>query len=59
MDADAHRALTHLPKDEARRPGRAPANSPSDVTEATVSVVVELATLVTVYEAGQRNACAV
>ena len=38
MDADANRVPTHLPKDEAGRPGRAPANSQPDVSEATVSV---------------------
>ena len=57
MDADASRTLAHLPIDEAGRPGRAPVNSQPDVTEAAVSVVVELATSVTVYEDGQRNAC--
>ena len=41
-DADANRAPAHLPKDEAGTPGRAPAKYPSDVTEATVSVAVEL-----------------
>ena len=31
-------ALVDLPKDEAGKPGRAPANFQPDVTEATVSV---------------------
>ena len=38
MDADASRALTYLPKDEAGKPGRAPENFRADVSEATVSV---------------------
>ena len=42
MDACQNETLARLPKDEAGRPGRAPANYPSDVTEATVSVAVEL-----------------
>ena len=44
MGTDTNRAPTHLPKDEARRPKRAPVNFPPDLTEATVSVVIELAT---------------
>ena len=56
-DADANRAPVHLPKDEAGRPGRAPVNYPSDVTEATVSVAGKLGTPITVSEAGQGNAC--
>ena len=57
MDADASRTPTHLPKTEAGRAGRAPVNFQPDVTEATVSVVVEQTMPVTVYEDGQRNAC--
>ncbi len=57
MDADVSHTQAHLPKDEAGKHERAPVNFQPDVTEATVSVVVELATPVTVYEAGQRHAC--
>ena len=46
-----------MPKDEAGRFGRAPEKFQPDVSEATVSVVVELATSVIVSEAGERNAC--
>ena len=56
MDADASRTLTHLPKTEAGKPERALVNFQPDLTEATLPVAVELATPVTVYEAGQRNA---
>jgi len=38
VDADANRAPTHLPKNEAGRPGRAPENFQPGVSEATVSV---------------------
>ena len=59
MDADANRVLTHLPKDEAGRPGRAPENSLPDVSEATASVTENLTMPITAYEAGERNACTV
>ena len=49
--------LSHLPKDETGRPGRAPANVQPDVTEATVSVAGKLRTPNTFSEAGQRNVC--
>ena len=50
-------ALAHLPKAEAGRPERAPANFQPDVTEATVSMAEKLTTPITVSEAGQGNAC--
>ena len=49
--------LAELPKAEAGKPGRAPANFQPDVTEATVSVAGKLSTPITVSEAGQGNAC--
>ena len=49
-------ALVDLPKDEARTPGRAPANFQPDVSEATVSMAEKLTTPITVSEASQRNA---
>ena len=45
-----------MPKTEAGKPERALVNFQPDVTEAILSVALELATPVTVYEAGQRNA---
>ena len=57
MDADANRAPTHLPKDEAGRPGRAPENFRPGVSEAAVSVPDELTMPNTVSEAGKRSAC--
>ena len=50
-------ALVDLPKDEAGKPDRAPANSPPDVTEAAVSMAEKLTTPITVSEAGQGKAC--
>ena len=55
-DSDADWTLGHLPKDEAGRPRRVPANYPPDVTEATVSVVGKMTLPITVFGAGQRNA---
>ena len=52
-------ALVDLPKDEAGKPGRAPANFQPDVTEAAVSMAERLTTPITVSEAGQRNTCEV
>ena len=57
MDADAHRAPTHLPKTEVGKPERAAVNSPPDVTEATASAAENMTIPITVSEAGQRNAC--
>ena len=48
-------ALVDLPKDEAGRPERAPANFHPDVIKATVSTSGKLSTSITVSEAGQRN----
>jgi hypothetical protein len=59
VDADANRAPTHLPKTGAGKPGRAPVNFQPGVTEATASVADNLTMLITVSEAGQRDACAV
>ena len=42
---------------EVEKPGRAPENSPPDVTEVAVSMAEMLTTPITVFEAGQRNAC--
>jgi hypothetical protein len=56
-DADAKETPAQLPKDEAGKPERAPANLSPDVSEATASVVGKLTTPITVSEAGQRNAC--
>ena len=56
-EADKGEVLVDLPKDEAGKPGRAPANFQPDVTEATVSVAGKSTTPITVSEAGQRNAC--
>ena len=56
-EAGESEALEDLPKDEAGKPGRAPANFQPDVTEATVSVAGKLSTPNTVPEAGQRNVC--
>ena len=50
-------ALVDLPKDEAGKLGRAPANFQPDVTEATVRVTEKLTTPITVSEAGERNVC--
>ena len=50
-------ALANLPKIEAGKPERAPANFPPHVTEAAVSMAEKLTTPITVSEAGQRNAC--
>ena len=52
-------ALVDLPKAEAGKPGRAPANFQPDVTEAAVSMAEKLTTPITVSEAGQRNTCEV
>ena len=49
-------ALADLPKTEAGKPGRAPANFQPDVTEADVSMAEKLTTPITVSEAGQRDA---
>ena len=49
--------LVDLPKDEAGKPGRAPANFQPYVTEAAVSMAEKLTTPITVSEAGQRNVC--
>jgi len=57
VDADASRPLTHLPKTEAGRPGRALENFQPDVTEAIASAADNLTMPITVSEAGQRNAC--
>ena len=56
-EAGESETLAHLPKAEAGRPGRAPANFQPDVTEAAVSMAGKLSTPNTVSEAGQRNAC--
>ena len=56
-EAGKSETLAELPKDEAEKPVRAPANFQPDVTEATVSVAGKLSTPITVSEAGQRNAC--
>ena len=55
-EAGESEALEDLPKDEAGRPEREPANFPPDFTEATVSVAEKLTLPNTVSEAGQRNA---
>ena len=52
-------ALVDLPKAEAVKPERAPANFQADVTEAAVSMAEKLTTPITVSEAGQRNTCEV
>ena len=57
VDAGANRTLPHLPKAEVGRPGRAPVNFPSDVSEATVRVTEKLTTPITISEAGERDAC--
>ena len=57
MDADASRALTHLPNDEAGRSGRALVNFQLDVTEAIASAADHLTMPITVSEVGERNAC--
>jgi hypothetical protein len=57
VDADANETIAELPKAGVGRPGRALANFPPDVTEATVSVAGNLTTPITVSEAGQRNVC--
>ena len=56
-EAGKGEALVDLPKYEAGKPGRAPANFQPDVTEAAVSMAGKLTTPITVSEAGQRNAC--
>ena len=55
-EAGESEALEDLPKDEAGKPERAPANFQPDVTEATASVVGKLTLPITVSGAGQRNA---
>ena len=54
-EAGKGEALADLPKAEAGKPGRAPANFQPDVSEATVSMAEKLTTPITVSEAGQRN----
>jgi hypothetical protein len=58
-EAGANEALASLPKAEAGKPERAPANAPPCVTEAAVSVAEKLTAPNTVSEAGERNACKV
>ena len=48
-----------MPKIEAGKPGRAPANFQPDVTEAAVSMAEKLTTPNTVSDAGQLNTCEV
>ena len=55
-EAGKGEGLADLPKTEAGKPGRAPANFQSDVTEAAVSMAEKLTTPITVSEAGQRDA---
>ena len=54
-EAGESETLEDLPKAEAGKPGRAPANFQPDVSEATVSMAEKLTTPITVSEAGQRN----
>ena len=58
-EARESETFAHLPKAEAGKPGRAPANFQPDVTEAAVSMAEKLTTPITVFEAGQRNTCEV
>ena len=58
-EAGESEALEDLPKDEAGKPVRAPANFQPDVTEAAVSMAEKLTIPITVSEAGQRNTCEV
>ena len=51
------RNLGRVAEIEVGKPGRAPENLQSDVSEATTSVVGKLTTSTFVSEAGQRNAC--
>ena len=55
-DADSNETSAQLPKDEAGRPGRAPANFQSDVTEVTASVAEHMTTPISASEAGELNA---
>ena len=55
-EAGKGEGLADLPKAEAEKPERAPANFQPDVTEAAVSVAGKLTTPIAVSEAGQRNA---
>ena len=57
MDADASRTLAHLPKTEAGKPGRAPANFQQDLSEMTASVAACLPMSKIVSGAGERDAC--
>ena len=56
MDADVHLVATHLPKTEAGRPERAPANSPLSVYEVIASAAENMTMATTASKAGQRNA---